>query len=137
MDTQKAGMVLVIFCTTLFLIYAVKMTRKVMYFKGKNPRERAIAEYEKLCGMLRHLDFQFNECCSHKEQFEWMQKRFHLEKCETQILASFLEEISYSKEEIEEPILLEVRKKLMEIRKQIKKKLSLKEKLKVIAYFLI
>lgn len=137
MDTQKAGMVLVIFCTTLFLIYAVKMTRKVMYFKGKNPRERVIAEYEKLCGMLRHLDFQFNECCSHKEQFEWMQKRFQLEECEAQILASFLEEISYSKEEIEEPILLEVRKKLMEIRKQIKKKLSLKEKLKVIAYFLI
>ncbi len=126
-DGKKIAIVAVAFFSILLLIYLLKIARRMYYVRTKDSRERVIVEYERLCDMLRRLDPQFNQCCSHREQLVWMQEKFYLEESATLALASPIEEISYSKEEIEQTILLEVRQQLLMLRKKMTGQLKLKD----------
>ena len=66
-----------------------------------------------------------------------MEERFSL-KLEEEItkMASFMEVVSYSMEEPKESEILEMRKTLLQVRKQIFKNLTRKEKLKAAQYFI-
>lgn len=134
-DSEKAGMLFGVLCIAVFVFYTGKVLKKIKLCNGKESREKLIRDYQLLCEMLRHLDKTFCQCASHKEQFCWMRERFQLGE-EITAMASFMEVISYSQEEIEEPVLLESRKKLASIRKQMIQKLSWKEKIKVVQYFI-
>ena len=133
-DSGKVGMLFGILCIAILLYYIRKVIRKFELCNGQNSRDKFIGEYRLLCEILRYLDKNFDQCTCHKEQLSWIQERFQLEE-EITTMASFMEEITYSQEELEETVLLEYQKTILHIKKQIFQQLSLKEKIKVLQYF--
>ncbi|MBQ4531385.1 MAG: transglutaminase domain-containing protein [Lachnospiraceae bacterium] len=132
-DSGKVSTLFLAVCLAILVLCVGKVIRKIRFCNNKNKKEKLIEEYQLLCNILRYLDITFHQCASHKEQFIWMKEKFQVEEVET--MASFMEEISYSQEKIEDTIIFSYEKKLIQIGRQIIQKLSLKEKIKVIGYF--
>lgn len=123
--------------TLLFLLLCIVRVRKKLRICNRgSAREQVIGEYYVLCQNIRAIEQEFNSCFSHKEQLEWMEKQFGVNVGELDKTAEMLTYISYSEKEIADEVLIQQKNKLRKVRKQIIHGCTIKEKRKILIYWI-
>lgn len=120
----------------LVFICIVHVRKKLRLCSVGDEKERVIGEYYLLCQNIRAISQGFNSCFSHKEQLEWMEKQFDIKVEELEKTAEVLTCISYSEKEITGDVLAQQKNKLRKLRKQITHGCTIKEKWKIIMYWI-
>lgn len=120
----------------LLLICIVRVRKKLRLCNVGEEKEQVIGEYHLLCQTIRAIRGEFNNCFSHKEQLEWMEKQFEVKVEDLEKTAEVLACISYSEKEAAGEVLIQQKNKLRQMRKQIVHGCTIKEKRKILMYWI-
>lgn len=132
---ERVTVLLIVMVPVILLWMAVMVFRKLRFRYEKEEKEKVIGEYRLFCGILRHLEPEFQKCSSHKEQWTWIVQKMQLEE-NLEDLPKQLEVISYGKQEYSQEYLKTTGFKIRSLEKQFIKERTFWEKVKIIRYFL-
>lgn len=120
----------------LLVICIIRIRKKLRVCNGGGEKDQVIGEYHILCQNVRAIREEFNSCFSHKEQLEWMERQFGISIEELEKTAEVLVCISYSEKDIAAEVLMQQKSKLRQVRKQIVHGSTIREKWKILRYWI-
>lgn len=113
-----------------FVRIALRKVKRYRRCHQANKKEAVIVRYAELCEQLRLCEEQFCQCRSHKDQLAFIQEHYQIH-IEVDLWSKWLEQISFSEHELKEEQLDMLVETMKQIRKAIRKQVSISKKMKL------
>ena len=124
-------LLILLFMIAALLRIVIRKVRRYMRCNQENRRDALIARYANICDMERLCDKDFDKCRSHKEQLEYMRKKYDL-AYDVDSTKEELEKMSFHDEYLKEEQLDSLSEIIQNISRSIYKNAELRIKIKLL-----